>query len=34
MKGYIDVSTYIDFDKWNNKEDHKFEVGLHVKISK
>ena len=32
----IDVksSTYIDFDKNNNKEDPKFEVGDHVKISK
>ena len=28
----IDVksSTYIDFDKKNNKEDLKFEVGDHV----
>ena len=32
----IDVksSTYIDFDKKNNKEDLKFNVGDHVRISK
>ena len=27
-------STYIDFDKKNNKEDPKFKVGDHVAISK
>ena len=26
--------TYFDFDKENNKEDPKFEVGDHVRISK
>ena len=26
--------TYIDFDKKNNKEDSKFKVGDHVRISK
>ena len=32
----IDVksSTYIDFDNNNNKEDPKFKVGDHVRISK
>ena len=32
----VDVksSTYIDFDKKNNKEDPKFKVGSHVRISK
>ena len=32
----VDVksSTYIDFDKENNKEDPKFEVDDHVRISK
>ena len=32
----VDVksSTYIDFDKKNNKEDPKFIVGDHVRISK
>ena len=32
----VDVksSTYIDFDKKNNKEDPKFKVGTHVRISK
>ena len=32
----VDVksSTYIDFNKQNNKEDPKFEVGDHVRISK
>ena len=25
---------YIDFDKNNNKEDHKFKIGDHVRISK
>ena len=27
-------TTYIDFIKRNNKEDPKFEVGYHVRISK
>ena len=26
--------TYIDFNKENNKEDPKFKVGYHVRISK
>ena len=32
----VDVksSTYIDFDKENDKKDPKFEVGDHVRISK
>ena len=32
----VDVkpSTYIDFDKENNKEEPKFAVGGHVRISK
>ena len=32
---HVDVksSTYIDFNKDNNKEDPKFEVGNHVRIS-
>ena len=30
----VKASTYIDFKKENNKEDHKFEVGDHVRISK
>ena len=32
----VDVksSTYIDFDKKSNKEDPKFKVGDHVRISK
>ena len=32
----VDVksSTYVDFDKKNNKEDPKFEVGNHVVIWK
>ena len=32
----VDVksNTYIDFDKKNNKEDPKFNVGDHVRISK
>ena len=31
----LDVkSTYIDFNKENNKEDLKFKVGDHVRISK
>ena len=29
----IRSSTYIDFDKNNNKEDPKFKVGDHVRIS-
>ena len=28
------LSTYIDFDEENNKEDAKFKVGDHVRISK
>ena len=31
---YIKSSTYIDFDKRNNKEDLKLKVGDHVRISK
>ena len=36
MTSLTDVksSTYIDFDQENTKEDHKFEVGDHVRISK
>ena len=32
----VDVksSTYIDFNKENNKENPKFEVGVDVRISK
>ena len=30
----VKLSTYVDFDKENNKEDPKFEVGDHVRISK
>ena len=30
----IGSSTYIDFDKKNNKEDPKFKFGDHVTISK
>ena len=30
----VKSSTYIDFDKKNNKEDPKFKVGDHVAISK
>ena len=26
--------TYIDFDKGNNNEDSKFEIGDHVRVSK
>ena len=29
----LNVSTYIDFNKENNEEDHKFEVFDHVRIS-
>ena len=29
----VKASTYIDFKKENNKEDPKFEVGDHVRIS-
>ena len=29
----LNVSTYIDFNKENNEEDHKLEVVDHVKIS-
>ena len=33
---YIDVksSSYIDFDKENNKDDTKFSIGENVRISK
>ena len=31
---FITSRTYIDFDKKNNKEDPKFKVGSHVRISK
>ena len=30
----VKSSIYIDFDNENNKEDPKFEVGGHVRISK
>ena len=30
----VNSDTYIDFDKKNNKEDPKFQVGDHVRISK
>ena len=30
----VNLSTYIDFNKENNKEDPKFEVSDHVRISK
>ena len=30
----VKLSTYVDFDKENNKEYPKFEVGDHVRISK
>ena len=30
----VNPGTYTDFDKKNNKEDPKFEVGDHVRISK
>ena len=30
----VKSSTYIDFDKNNNKENTKFNVGDHVRISK
>ena len=30
----VTSSTHIDFNKENNKEDSKFEVGDHVRISK
>ena len=30
----VESRTYIDFDKENNKEVPKFEVGDHVRISK
>ena len=30
---FITSRTYIDFDKKNNKEDPKFKVGPHVRIS-
>ena len=30
----VKSTTYIDFDKKNNKKDSKFKVGDHVRISK
>ena len=30
----VKSNTYIDFNKENNKEDHKFKVGDNVRISK
>ena len=30
----VESSRYIDFNKENNKEDPKFKVGDHVRISK
>ena len=30
----VNSGTYIDFDKKNNKEDPKFKVDNHVRISK
>ena len=30
----VNLSTFIDFNKVNNQEDPKFEVGDHVRISK
>ena len=30
----VNPSTYIDLSKENNKEDHKFKVDDHVRISK
>ena len=30
----VKLSTYIDFNKENNKEDPKFKVGGHIRISK
>ena len=34
MKSFeVNSSTYIDFDKQDSKEDPKFKVGDHVKIS-
>ena len=30
----VNSGTYADFNKKNNKEDHKFKVGNHVKILK
>ena len=30
----VNTSTYIDFDKKNNKDDRKFKVGDHVRILK
>ena len=30
----VKLSIYIDFNKENNKEDPKFKVGDHVRISK
>ena len=29
----VTSSIYIDFKKENNKDNHKFEIGDHVKIS-
>ena len=30
----VNSSTYINFGKGNNKKDHKFKAGDHVKISR
>ena len=30
----VNSSTYIDFNKGNNKEDRKFKVGGHIRMSK
>ena len=30
----VKSSTYVDFDKENNKKDPKFDVGAHVRILK
>ena len=30
----VKQSTYIDFNKENNKEDSNFKVGEHIRISK
>ena len=30
----VNWSTYIDFNKENNKEDPKFKVGVYLRISK
>ena len=31
---HVKSSTYFDFNKENNKEDHKFKVGNYVRMSK